>query len=495
MSRLFCNNIIGVISVVGLSLICQLSSAQSPIKKYTLDEIAQIANGNSLSSAQYQRDYDISILDYQLIKSNAKPNIFFNGSIPGYIRSSQEIVQPDGSIKFQSVRYNNSSARLIGTQNLTSTGGTFRVISDLQRFDDIGRNTKIFNGVPIRFGFNQPLFSFNEIKWDNTLSEYRKREAEMSYQASLAEDLVTLNGLFFDLALAESNLIRAYQNLSNTDTMFAIAQERFELGRLSKHDLLQLNLEKVNAAQSVSVLINNVAKAIRIIDEFSGFKLADTFSIQLPTVIPNIIISYEEALQHAMANRPEPAAYLRALKESERELELQKKSNGLNANLDVSFGFARGAETLSEIYQNTPQEQSLSLSFSVPIADFGRSKYRILREQEKYIYTEFEIVQLQLRFESNLKLLIDQFYRFKDALELSKEADGIAAERYSIAQKRYVFRDINILDLSFSQREKDAAKQTYISSMANFWNTYYQIQALSLYDFIHHKKLVYATNI
>jgi hypothetical protein len=58
--------------------------------------------------------------------------------------------------------------------------------------------------------------------------------------------------LFFDLALAQVNLEIANLNYSNTDTLYRIAQGRYNIGTIPENQLLQMELGYLNAGTALN---------------------------------------------------------------------------------------------------------------------------------------------------------------------------------------------------------------------------------------------------
>ena len=71
----------------------------------------------------------------------------------------------------------------------------------------------------------------------------------------------------------------------------------------------------------------------------------------------------------------------------------------------------------------------------------------------------------------------------KEQVVISQKADEIADKRYDIAKNRYLIGKISITDLNLALRDKDEAKGAYIASLRSFWQAYYNLRYLTLYDF------------
>ena len=48
---------------------------------------------------------------------------------------------------------------------------------------------------------------------------------------------------------------------------------------------------------------------------------------------------------------------------------------------------------------------------------------------------------------------------------------------------------INILDLNDAQQSKDDAKQKHIRELYGFWNYFYNVRSVTLYDFLNDRNL------
>lgn len=104
--------------------------------------------------------------------------------------------------------------------------------------------------------------------------------------------------------------------------------------------------------------------------------------------------------------------------------------------------------------------------------------------------TDYIIAQDEVNFEQDIITLVRQFELLRLQIEITKKSDEVAAERYNVAQNRYLIGKIDITNLNIALNEKDDAKRSYIAALKSFWNSYYQLRRLTLYDFAS-KSLLY----
>jgi outer membrane protein len=116
-----------------------------------------MAKGKSISAKQALTLKENRYWQYRTFRSNYQPQLSLSGILPAYTNSFQEVIQPDGTIVFQPVRYNNSSLNLSISQSIAATGGTVFATTQMQRYDDFDRRFQLYNGVPYAIGYSQPL--------------------------------------------------------------------------------------------------------------------------------------------------------------------------------------------------------------------------------------------------------------------------------------------------------------------------------------------------
>src|SRR5688572_23805916 len=114
----------------------------------TLQQVVEMAKAKSIASKQAATLKETRYWEWRTYKSNYQPQLSLSGNLPGYSKTFREVLQPNGTIEFQPVKYNNSSLNLALSQSIAQTGGTIFATTQMQRFDDFDRNTTLYNGVP-----------------------------------------------------------------------------------------------------------------------------------------------------------------------------------------------------------------------------------------------------------------------------------------------------------------------------------------------------------
>ncbi|MDF1694458.1 MAG: TolC family protein [Saprospiraceae bacterium] len=421
---------------------------------------------------------------YVASKSIFKPQLGFSATLPSINRSISPFTLPDGSRTFVTSSFISNSVGINLSQIVSATGGSIFVSTDLQRLDDLsnGSSTRYLSS-PVSIGFDQPLLRLNPYKWD-------RQEAEINYTASkkrYVEDreriaFESINN-FFDLYISKLNLQEAIRNSDYLDSLAINAEGRFSVGRISETELLQIQLSAKNAKGTVAQLNLSVQNKIEALRDFLGIQKQVDFDLDTPQPITIFTIDKDKALEYALKNRSITEDFRLRLLNAERQMESARKENGPNLRLTGSFGLTQTSEDFTGAYQSLLDQERLSLSIDIPIADFGRSK-----AQREIAKSNLELTQLQLRqdqvsFEREILVNVEQFKLKRNQLQLAEEALEIALKRIDIAKKRFNIGKIDVTNLNIAIQEELSARQAYYATLWDLWRAHYTIRNLTLYDF------------
>lgn len=456
----------------------------------TLQEVVSMAKSKSIAARQAATTRETKYWEYRTFKSNYQPQLSLDGTLPGYNKTFIEVQQPDGTIQFQSIHNNNSSLNLSFSQGIAATGGTIFGTTQLQRFDDFDRKHTLYNGVPFGIGYSQPLFSFNELKWEKMIQPLKFNESRQAYIESMEGIAYKASGYFFDLLLAQVNLQIATTNSDNTNNILRIAHEKFDLGKISKNEILQLQLEQLKARKAVGIAKRDMEIATLNLRAYTGLQDTQKIALALPGATINMKVSADKVLAEAYANRSDAIAFARRMAEAKRDVAKAKGDNGLNAALNAQLGFSKSAASIPKVYQSPKDQQQVQLTFVIPILDWGRSKSRTKTAEANLQFASYAVEQDKQIFTQEIITQVTLFDMMREQLLLTAEADSIASEKYQIAKERYVLGNLSITDLSIAFQEKDQAKRDFIAALRDFWGAYYQLRYLSLYDFEKGQKIL-----
>ena len=456
----------------------------------SLDDVIRMAQGNSPSARLAQMEVNASKLDYTAFKAGLKPELSLSANLPGLSRSISNINQDDGSILFREQSQAISRVGVNLSQQLGTGGNLFVSSSTLGIFnfepiDATNWRTSIFE-----VGFSQPIFQFNQVKWNKQNATINLNLALGEYAVEKERIALEITDIFFDALIAQENLLRANTNVLNNDTIFEITEGRFGVGKIAENELLQSELNLMQARSGQERAKVDLERAIRSLKTQLALPDGEIISMLSPLILPRMIYdpekAVEEALKHSQFTREIALEKFRA----DQALARTKGANRPELNLNATFGLNQTAEEFLDTYRNPVDRQTLSMGVDVPIFNWGRAKAEneaaLIRQEQTYASAELR----EQTFRDQVYYQVLTLKQLETQLTIASKSDEIAQKRYTITKNRYLIGKIGVQDLFIAQSENDRARADYLSTLRDYWTAYINLRLATLFDFVEMKPLM-----
>lgn len=479
-----------------LTLLLSLSyliNAQTE-ETFTLDDIIVLAQSESPQVKLAEMRKSNAYWTNQSFLADYRPQIDLGVILPSLNRSVALIDLPDGSSGFRQRSQMRNNLSLSLTQNITATGATVFASSSIERLDvfkvDNNDATQSYRSNPLFFGFSQPIFGFNQLKWNKKIRPLEYQESEARFSEELEAVAFQSVERFFKLLIAQMNLKAALDRKVVADDLYKLGQNRFSVGNIAETDLLQLEMDVMRSSTDISRGRLEQQTANEELRNFLGLYDDIKFNLELPLEVPDILIDMDIALAQARKNRSTILGLQRRLLEAEIDVERNKANNGLNGELSGEIGVSGFGGNVADAYSTLIDQEVITFRLSIPIADWGKAKARYEIAKSNYELIDLNTGLEKINFENDVKIAVQQFELVKENVTLSKRSYEASQKRYDLTKKRYVIGKVDITQLNLADIEQESQRQAYARSINQFWSAYYQIRSLTLYDFINNVPLV-----
>ena len=374
-------------------------------------------------------------------------------------------------------------------QNIPLTGGSFSVNTSLDFTRQLGMSAyNEFMSVPVGITLYQPIFAVNNLKWQRRIEPLRYKEAKAAYIESVEYVTITTISYFFSLVLAESNKQIAEQNYTNAVKLHEIAVAKRGIGYISESELMQLDLTALQAKAKLTEAQSNFNAMMFRLRAFLGLSEDDMIEPVLPESVPNIEINYQAVLEKAQENNAFVKNIMRRQLEADYAV-AAAKGNMRSINLFASLGYTGKDRTFDMAYDHLVNNQIVEVGVSIPLIDWGKRRGQVKVAESNREVIQSRNRQEQMNFNQNIFLLVENFNNQSAQLNIAEEADRIAEKRYDTSVETFLIGKINVLDLNDARNSKDEARQKRIEELHLFWNYFYRIRSITLYDFIKNSTL------
>ena len=457
----------------------------------TLPEAIALARRQSVDAAVALNELKAAYWEYRTYRADLLPEVNFTATLPSFNKSYNRYQQSDGSYTF--VKNNNlgMDGELSIDQNVWFTGGKLSLTTSLSYIRQLGGNgTNQFMNVPLSLTFTQPIFGVNSLKWQRRIAPVRYREAKADFLSATEEVTRKTLAYFFELLLAREQLNTSRQNLENSEKLYKIAEAKRRIGQISENDRLQLRLSMLNARAALTNSETELRAKMFQLRAFLGLSEQDDIDPVLPDAVPDVEVGYADALEKALANNSFAHNLRRRRLEADYAV-AEARGNLREIDLYASVGLTGQDGSLRRVYRSSGwgNNQVVEVGVKIPILDWGkrRGKVRVAESQRETVRAQLR--QDEMDFNQDMFLLVEHFNNQAMQVQIAVEADSVARRRYDANVQAFMIGQISTLDLNDSQSAKDEARQTRITELYNYWNYFYQLRSLTLWDYERNEEL------
>ena len=454
--------------------------------KLDLMRTIEMANDSSLAAFRAQNMYLSGYWEYRTYKANRLPSLTLNATPAQYYRDITRRYDSQQDLDIYRTQQSfYATGGLSVRQNFDLTGGTFYLQSDLGYMRNFGDNaTTQFTSIPIRLGYSQSLIGYNAFKWERRIEplKYERVKKEFIYNVEQVSEQAT--SFFFNLAMAQAEYDLAKENVTTSDTLYHIGEQKYKIAAISQADLLTLKLDLVNARNTLKNKESELKRAMFSLASFLNIDKNTVIELELPARPRELFIPIEKALECSRNNNPQLLELKQNILEAQREVDRTKKESRFNASLDVSVGFNQAADRLKDVYKNPLQQDLVSISVSVPLVDWGvrKGKYNMARNNLNVV--EISAKQDEVSIEEEVIMTVNDFHIQQQLINSAEEALDLSIMAYDETRERFIIGKADISSLTLSLNRQQQAQQNYISALQNYWQNYYKIRRLTLFDFV-----------
>jgi outer membrane protein TolC len=209
---------------------------------------------------------------------------------------------------------------------------------------------------------------------------------------------------------------------------------------------------------------------------------------EIPSAVPAVEINYEEALEKALENNK--FAQNMARRQLEADYQVAKAKGDLREiNLFVQVGYTGTDNNFSSAYTRLKSNEIAQIGFSIPLLDWGKRRGKVKVAESNRRVTESTLRRERMDFNQEIFILVERFTNQQSQLDIAVRSNEIAQRRYTTNVETYLIGKISTLDLNDSQTTKDESRRDYVNELYKYWNYWYQLRSLTLYDWQSHTNI------
>jgi len=475
-----------ILLVVLLSGFIPKANAQNENITLNLNEVVKIASKNSLDAFRYKNMYLASYWEYRYFKADKLPSLSMTTTPLDYNHlQSREYNITTNENEYKLRYFFNSDVAMQLNQKVGLTGGSLFLNSDLGMSKNLsGDKSTSYNATPVSIGYSQSLNGFNALRWESKIEPLKYDKAKKTFIQSQENLAMKSTTMFFDLVEAQIQLNIAKNNMANADTLYKIGKGRFQVGTVTQDELLNLELNQLNSQSTLNKANLEVLRAQSGLNSYLMVDKKTIINCTVPSQIPDLQISADEALDLALKNNPDILDQEQQMMEQNREVARAKSESGLSTNLYASYGLNQSAPNMDMVYDNPGKSQRVNIGLSIPIVDWGRRKGKLMMAESTREVANARIRQSRIDFEQNIFQSVMEFNLQAEQVKNAAKADTVAQKGFDVTFQRFLIGKVDVIKLNIARNDRESARNAYINAVKTYWNYFYRLRMLTLYDFV-----------
>lgn len=474
-----------------LFVLCQLLLSANAQQILTLESAMDIARSNSPDIRRSMLNLKNSEETLKAQNAALKSNFSLNLTPLSYdqTRSFQT---------FQSVWNTSRTTQSFGnftiSQPFLPTDGTISLVNRFGWQDNYSENST--NLKPRTFSNNlylsiaQPLFTYNRTKLSLKGLELNLENAQLNYSMQKLNLEKQVTQLFYNVYLAQMSLNISKDEFANTQKSFEITQNKVTAGIAAKEELYQAELNFATAKSTVENAQVNLDNAKDLFKQYIGMDVMEEITVMTDVALNPVNVDLKKALEFGLSSRMELRQREIDVANAQFQLIRTKSLNEFRGDLSLSVGIIGVNENLQDIYQNPTNNPKVSVSFNVPLYDWGERKARI-KAQEAVIETQqLNQTEQQKQIIIDIRKVYRSLQNLVNQIDIAKQNEKNAQLTYEINLERYANGDLTSMDMNLFQTQLSQKKMAYAQALIDYKIELLNLKIQTLYDFEKNQAIV-----
>jgi outer membrane protein TolC len=429
------------------------------LERYQLNVVAQRASLKSRFSLNLDPISYSKTRRFDNRLSQWYTNETFNSS--GTFQVSQPILLTDGEI---------SLINTFGWQDNQST---------VEGIDN--KNKAFSNDLYLRL--TQPIFTYNRRKMELQRIEFDYENAGISYALQRLNTERSITNQFYSVYMAQSNLEISREELANAKQSFDIIRNKVEADLAAREELYQAELNLATAQSSVEERIVALENAKDELKQTLGMPLGENINVKAEITVSPIAVHLDQAVNNGLTSRMELRQREIDTELAELQMIQTKGQNEFKGDISLSVGIIGDHEKFSNIYDNPTQNPRVTISFTVPIFDWGEKKARVKAQKTAQTIAKLEHENQKIDIELNIRQVWRRLENLRTQIDIAEKSVRNAQLTYDINLTRYREGDLTGMEISQFQTQLSNKKIAYSQTLINYKIELLNLKILSLYDF------------
>ena len=386
----------------------------------------------------------------------------------------------------------------ITTEN-TSSMGTFSVVQPIKFTDGtISLQNRLswqdsysslsdnkFQGFSndLALNINQPIFTYNRTKMSLKELELAYENSQLNYAIMMLSVEKSVTSAFYSVHQSQQDLEISKEEFANRKKSFEIIQNKVEAGLSAKEEAFQAELDLLT---SQSNLYNREVSLENTLDNFKqmlGISLDEEVVVLAQINVNPVKVDLKQAIEMGLSSRMELRQRQIDIEEGLFRITETKAINEFKGDVSLNLGLFGENEKFPKIYETPVNNQDISVTFTVPIYDWGEKKARLKAAQAAQDIRIYDFEDEKINISLDIRKVVRELVNLQNQIEIAKKNEENATLTYDINLEKYKNGDLTSMDLNLVQNQLTQQKQNLTNALIQYKLGLLDLKIQTLYDY------------
>ena len=387
------------------------------------------------------------------------------------------------------------------TNERLNTQGTFRVVQPIlltdgeialtntfgwqdnkSAADGLDNSNRAFSNN-LNLQLSQPVFTYNRRRMELKRIEFNYENAGIRYALQRLRTEQSITRQFYAVYMAQNNLEVSREELENAKQSYDIIKNKVEADLAAEEELFQAELNLTTAQSAVQERIVTLENNKDDLKQALGIPLSEDIEVVADIIVSPVSVDLLHAIDNGLDSRMELRQREIEIEQAELQMIQTKAQNEFEGEISLSVGIIGDHERFGNMYDNPTQNPRVSISFNVPIFDWGEKRARVRAQKAAQTIAKLNHDNQKIDIELNIRQTWRSLENLRAQIDIAEKRVRNAQLTYDINLIRYRNGDLTGMQISQFQTQLSNSKISYWQTQINYKTELLNLKILSLYDY------------
>jgi len=486
--------------IIALLFCAQLSVAETLL---SLEEAVEIALEKSYSMKSLRLSLIQSEENWKAAKYRFRTNADMTFNTPNWseritavqVPNSLPVYNSRGTLQYQGQMNVNQPLPTDGRLSLRSNLYQSQESNYYVETDNTIKRRDFYTSLSLYF--SQPLFTYNRLQTGLKRTELSYERTSLNHSREKLNLIYTVTGSFYSLYGSTREYEINRETLEQRESAYELARLKYEAGLIPEVEALEAEVDMEETRSSILAAEATLELQKDQFKHTIGLDLSEDIGVKTDIIYKHFDIDLDKALEEGLKNRFE-------IRENAINLELQEMNvteaearNEIYADLNAFYNFTGfsnqdlplGTSTYDlfdsswEDLQRRPGNRGITLTFYVPVWDWGVNKAEVASAKVDFRRAELQIEEEKKIIINSIRDVVRNVKTAEDRLEILRKRQDIAQRAYEISVERFNNGDITSQELANNNNRLSTAKLAYLNAYISYKLAVEDLKRKILWDF------------